>query len=125
MSQEPDYLREFDEFLENIDKPKPPKPKLEVLTEKIAAPPDLVRSREVLAQTQTLFHQEEQRQLRPNERLLRNKRLYGRARPPSQEEQQQLRRQLLLDHAIEATRARQRQEQDHLDQLNEFRMGLY
>src|SRR5262245_34417670 len=120
-------LDELNELLaEMAPKPRPlPKPKVEALKEKIASPPDLERSREVLAQSQSRFHQEERRQLRPNERLLRNKRLFGGARPPSQEEQLALHRQLDLDYAIEATRARQRQEKEHLDQLNEFKMGLY
>jgi hypothetical protein len=30
---EPDFLKEFDEFLENIDKPKPAEPKLKLVSE--------------------------------------------------------------------------------------------
>src|SRR5262245_57991879 len=125
-AEEPDFLKEFDEFLENIDKPVPPKPRIEHLKDKISKPPELDRSREVLAQTQSRFHQEELRQLgKPNEKLLRNKRLFGSARPPSAEARQALTRQLALDYAMEATRARQRAEAEHEARLNEFKMGLY
>src|SRR6266571_4966188 len=33
MINEPDFLKEFDEFLENIDKPKPAAPKLKLVSE--------------------------------------------------------------------------------------------
>jgi len=33
MSNEPDFLKEFDEFLENIDKPKPAEPKLKLVSD--------------------------------------------------------------------------------------------
>src|SRR5262249_41026348 len=102
------------------------------LTDKISKPPELDRSREVLAQTQSRFHEEELRQLGgnvrsglPNENILRNKRLFGSARPPTAEAKLRLARQLALDYAMEATRARQRAEAEHEARLNEFKMGLW
>src|SRR5438093_12976754 len=80
------------------------KPKLAKLTEKIATPPDLDRSREVLSQSQQRFHEEERRQLEPVWR--RNRRLYGSSRPPSEEQLRLLERQTRLDRAIEAARER-------------------
>jgi|SRR5262245_57908173 len=102
------------------------KPKLAKLEEKFASPPDLDRAREIQAQTQAQFHEEEVRQIKAKEPVwLRNKRLYGSTRPPSQEEINQLRRQTRLDQAIEAARERRRAEEAHLRSLDEFKMGLW
>jgi hypothetical protein len=33
MTNDPDFIKEFEEFLENIDKPKPPEPRLKLVSE--------------------------------------------------------------------------------------------
>ena len=120
MTTEPDFLKEFDEFLENIDKPPPAKPRLEHLKEKLASA-DLPKQREVLAQSQELFHEEERRQLSPLERRKR----FGRVIPLSAQEL----RQIDYRDAVDASIYRQRAEKAHEEwlraQLNEFNMGLW
>lgn len=126
MTKEPDFLKEFDEYLENIDKVPPPKPRVEHLKDKLAAPPDVVRANEALAQTQARHHEQERRQLAPNATLLRNFKLYGRARgplPPDEQRRQNL--QFALDAAIERQRLEQEHERWLRAQANEFNMGLY
>jgi hypothetical protein len=85
-------LDELNELLASVaPKPKPlAKPKVEYLRDKLASPPDLDRSREVLAQSQVQFHEEELRRLKPNEKLLRNKRLFGRTSGPLPPDEQRL-----------------------------------
>ena len=113
-------LQEYRDFLASVTgEPPKPKPKLDQLKEKLATA-DLPKQREVLAQSQECFHDEERRQLSPLERRKR----FGRVIPLSAEELRQINFRDAVDAARAATQARLRQEREHLAQLNEF-LKLY
>ena len=116
--------KEIEEFLRlhpavPLKKPKAPPPKLEVAA---TAEPSVEVLRKNAQRAQERLHEEE---LRVIPSWLRNRRLYGRSRSYSAEEQREIRNQTRLDDAIIAAKARKRAEEEHLAALDEFKMGLW
>lgn len=101
---------------------KKPKPKLEVVS---TAEPSVEVLRANAARAQDRVHEEERRQFRPNETLIRNKRLFGRARPLPEDEQRRLNLQFALDAAMERQHRERKHERWLRRQADPYNLGLY
>jgi hypothetical protein len=105
--------------------PKKKKPKPPDLKVASTADPSVEVLRANAARAQERVHEEERRQFRPNEALIRNFRLHGRARPLPPDEQHRLNLQFALNAAMERQHCERKHERWLRRQADPYNLGLY